>query len=229
MESEDDFQSDNKDENYTGVKLMPRMFAQLMINNLDGKRFRRRDAIDIIEKDFVRQGGSIDQVDGVSVFKKATSYLTDKGLSHPAHAYGIWELHYQKPLTEIVHPIEQVETVVKFDAELGSGDESVYVYYFDVYHQLAQKQNKSFWPCKIGMSTDNAYSRIADQEKTVFPEMPRLALLVHTDNALQLEKTIHSILTLWGKKMDSPGDEWYLTNVDEIRQIIEFLSSNLGK
>lgn len=223
METEDNFQPDNKDVDYTGVKLMPQIFAQLMIKNLDGKRFKRQDAIKMIEKDFIRQGGSVDQVDGVAVFKKATAYLTSKGLTNLA--YGMWELHYQEPLTEIVEPIEQADPVVKFETEVGSGDESVYVYYFDVYRQLALKQGKTFWPCKIGMTTDNAYSRITDQEKTVFPEMPRLALLVHTDDAHQLEKTIHSILELWGKKLDSPGDEWYLTNDDEIGQIIAFLST----
>lgn len=227
MEIEDNKNSMKDNSKYEGIKLMPQIFAELMINNLDGKRFKRKDAIEIVKKDFIRQGGSVEQVDYVSVFKKATSYLISDGLSNLT--YGMWELHYQKNITEVVKTIKRSDKMKIFEAEIGSGDESVYVYYFDVYRQLAIKCNKIYWPCKIGMTTDNAYKRILDQERTVFPEIPKLAILIHTNDAHQLEKTIHSILNLWDKKIDSPGNEWYLTNDTEILNIMKFLLPKLDE
>lgn len=103
------------------------------------------------------------------------------------------------------------------------------MYYFDVYKQLANVKNENKWPCKIGMTEDDPYARIGNQEKTVFPDKPVLALLIHTPDARKCEKAIHSILEFKNKKLVSPGNEWYLTNIDEIISIFQFIDEKNSK
>lgn len=207
---------------YEGVKLMPSIFSDLLIEKFDGKRFKRKDAIHLIMNYFANQGGLIDGVDGVSVFKRASSKLKNNGLVNPA--YGIWQLNYKKAGVKVVEASST--TTNKFNIEIGTGNQSVYVYYFDVYRRLALVNEEKEWSCKIGKTNDSPYFRILNQEKTVFPEEPVLAILIHTNNSTKYECTIHSILDFKGKKMKSPGNEWYMTNIEEILKIVHFMESD---
>lgn len=106
----------NSELKYKGIKLIPSIFSELMIEQFDGKRFRRKDAIQIIENVFVQRGGTLEGVNGITNFKKAASYLKPMGLSNPS--YGFWELNYKKQTTEV---IKKVKTkAVNFNEEIGN-------------------------------------------------------------------------------------------------------------
>ena len=103
---------------------------------------------------------------------------------------------------------------------VGSGKQSVYLYYFPAYKRLAKLQNQEVWPCKIGKTRYDAVSRIRSQVRTALPEYPKVGLIIKTDKLRLMENTIQNILKLQGKhKQDAPGTEWFITSPSEVEQI----------
>ncbi|MFD6391876.1 GIY-YIG nuclease family protein [Nocardia sp. NPDC060259] len=79
------------------------------------------------------------------------------------------------------------------------------------------------WPHKIGMTTVSVAARLADQVGTALPERPVVVLELETDNAALLERAVHAVLELRGRKIETcPGNEWFETNIDEIRAVVGF-------
>ena len=206
---------------FKGVKLTANVFKELLILLFDGKQFERQKAIENIATYHLENGGIIE--DGrnlVSVFKKATKLLreSDSGLINKS--YGTWELHYKiKELKEIVEPTEKGNDHI-VDETLGLGINAVYLYYYDVYKELAQIQGELTWPCKIGRTDRDPIQRIVSQAGTCHPELPHIALLIYCDDSSKLEDALHSILRFQNKWMNnSPGKEWFLTSPDEVKAI----------
>jgi hypothetical protein len=111
----------------------------------------------------------------------------------------------------------EVEEVV------GEGQQCVYCYYLPAYKRLAEKDGEDVYSIKIGFTKDlNPDARILGQAATALPETPVIALLVRTDNAAALEKVIHANLDFKGQKIhEARGEEWYSTNVEKIKEIID--------
>ena len=103
---------------------------------------------------------------------------------------------------------------------VGSGKQSVYLYYYPAYQCLAELQSEEVWPCKIGKSRNEPISRIISQTRTALPEYPKVGLIIKTDELNLMETTIQGILRLQGKqKNDAPGNEWFITSPNEVEQI----------
>lgn len=94
---------------------------------------------------------------------------------------------------------------------------SVYWYTFPAYRTDAGR-----YPIKIGRGIDSE-ARIRAQV-TAMPEQPVvLGKYEHSDPAA-LERALHSILILRGKrKTDAPGTEWFLTTPAEIEALIKIV------
>lgn len=94
---------------------------------------------------------------------------------------------------------------------------SVYWYTFPAYQATSGP-----FPIKIGRGTD-PLTRIKAQV-TAMPEQPRiLGTFEHTDPA-SLERALHSVLLLRGKrKSDAPGTEWFMTTPEEICALIKMV------
>jgi len=123
-------------------------------------------------------------------------------------------------------PVVAEAPAPRADREVGSGRDSVYVYYLPTYRELAQIRGSTRFHCKIGMSTRDPLLRVASQAGTALPEHPRIALNIRTDRASELEKAIHGILKVRGQYVsDAPGNEWFLTSPDEVMEIFEWVSS----
>ncbi|MBR1479897.1 MAG: GIY-YIG nuclease family protein [Alphaproteobacteria bacterium] len=71
--------------------------------------------------------------------------------------------------------------------------------------------------CKIGRSNVKSIDHITNQARTSYPEFPHYALLIHCENAINMENALHSVLKLrgrWTKK--APSKEWFRTNAEEV-------------
>ena len=66
------------------------------------------------------------------------------------------------PMLEKEEVVEEKSYEYYVDKEIGAGKESVYVYYYDVYRELAQRDNQIFWQCKIGRTEKNVLERVTN-------------------------------------------------------------------
>jgi len=204
---------------YSKLELTPTIFKELLIQFFDGKQFDRQTAIETIlsyHKDnsgLIKEGKSI-----ISVFKKATQILQGSGIENLG--YGIWKLNYKIRDTEIVESKKQIEETVFVDKCIGCGNNSVYVYYYDSYKELAELKGESIWQCKIGRTDVNPLQRIVSQVGTCYPELPHIALVINCNDSAALESALHSILKYKHRHIsNAPGKEWYSTSPSEIEEI----------
>ena len=104
---------------------------------------------------------------------------------------------------------------------LGSGNGAVYVYYYPRDKELAESKHQSVWECKVGMTESDVETRVKAQRTTAIYEEPEIGLEIRTDNPRCLERAIHAILELKGKKIDtgSKANEWFLTSPNEVMVI----------
>lgn len=203
---------------YKGLGLTPNIFKELLVELFDGKQFKRQDAIQQVKQCFADRGGLLENKDYTSVFKKASQLLKDSGMVN--RGYGTWVINYCKQEVEIIHPQQKPEEIYIADQETGTGDQSVYVYYYDAYQKLAESNNLQVWECKIGRTDKDPIQRVFGQAGTCLPESPHLALIIYCDDSAKLEAALHSILRFrkrWIEK--APGNEWFLTSPAEIENI----------
>ena len=96
----------------------------------------------------------------------------------------------------------------------------MYVYFYDVYKELALLQGKEIWPCKIGRTDVDPIGRIFSQTGTCYPELPHLALIINCEDSSILEKALHNILKIKNRWIsDAPGKEWYYSSPEEIETL----------
>lgn len=112
-----------------------------------------------------------------------------------------------------------------FLSEEEEGKDSVYLFYYPTYKELAEKKGEEFWQCKIGRTVDNVEKRVGAQV-TGNPEKATIALEFKTDHPKELESALHEILKLRGRHItEGGGVEWFKTNPDEVNRIYYFLTS----
>ena len=105
---------------------------------------------------------------------------------------------------------------------IGSGRQSVYLYYYPAYQRLAELQGEEVWACKIGKARNDPLIRISSQTRTALPEYPKVGLIIKTNEFALMETTIQNILKLQGKHMqNAPGTEWFLTSPNEVETVYE--------
>lgn len=207
---------------YRNCKLTPTVFKELMIQLFDGKQFERREVVSRVVEYHKLHGGEIENKNYVAVFKKASSYLRESGLTHKG--YGTWALTYKVPeVREIVSSTAEDDAIIA-DEEIGVGNKCVYVYYFETYRLFAEMRGKEEWPCKIGRTDVDPLQRILGQSQTCYPEKPHVALYMRCDDSATLEDAIQRVLTARGKAVsDAPGKEWFYTSPDKVRDIYNFI------
>lgn len=111
------------------------------------------------------------------------------------------------------------DTVEDVDEE-DAGDEklatpAVYWYTFPAY-----KRQLVPYPIKIGRGKDPE-TRIG-QQVTAMPERPDILGTFEHKDVHSLERALHAVLTLRGKrKNDAPGAEWFVTTPEEIQELIQ--------
>ena len=104
--------------------------------------------------------------------------------------------------------------------EIGSGSESVYLYYFPTYRRYAESSGDPQWPCNIGRTEGYVAYRVYEQIGDQLPEKPQLALILRTDDCRWLEAKIHAALKRKGRQIeDAIGEEWFMTAPSEVKSI----------
>ena len=212
---------------YSGVKLFPSVFKELLVLLFDGKQFTRKTAIKTVTDFHLEHGGIIEEGrDIVHVFKKATQDLQKDNGGVVNKGYGSWELHYRvKDTTNIVEDIKAKDLKYTVDETIGAGSSAVYVYYYDVYKELAENNGNAKWPCKIGRTDIDPIQRVIGQAGTCHPELPHIALIIYCNDSLALEAALHGILKYQNKWIkNAPGTEWFLTSPQEIKEYYSMLS-----
>jgi len=164
----------------------------------------------------------------IPTVKKALALLFDEGrIERPR--IGWWRITRIPDCTPVdeqsstlgeseVEP--EPETRVHIEREIGSGPESVYVYYHDAYAELARRKGSPVWECKVGSTFGPPDARVIGQGAlTQFPRTPIIGLVIRTENGRGLERALHIALTLAEKRIEGGGgSEWFVTSPDQIER-----------
>jgi hypothetical protein len=80
---------------------------------------------------------------------------------------------------------------------------------------------------KVGRCEGDVVTRISSQISTSTPDKPVLALIIRTDDCRSLEKALHGVLQVRGRKVSGGGDEWFQTDSSELVQIYEMCTGGI--
>lgn len=92
----------------------------------------------------------------------------------------------------------------------------------------AIKREGAPFPIKIGLTTAaEVETRVYGQCRGAgFFEKPEILDRWQVRRVAQVEDAIHAVLKARGRwKEDAPGDEWFVTTLDEVRSIISFINA----
>ena len=216
---------------YTAQPLTPGIAEELIQELFAGRIAERHKIVDSIVQTHRTRGGLDSRAkDTPRLIKKALSNLEKAGLAaNPS--FGQWKIATisgQGPSIEITPSESNDETLAAepiADVVVGEGEDSVYLYYFESYRQLAILNGKQEFQCKIGRTERDPLLRVLSQSSTALPEYPKIARLYRTTDGSALETAIHAILSLRGKELkNSPGSEWFLTSLSEVDEIVKFIA-----
>ena len=142
----------------------------------------------------------------------------------------------------IQNPNKNQKVDISSAEEIGSGSESVYLYYFPAYKlnsiyyikYVDDSHKTPIYPCNIGKTIGDVKDRISDQIGQQLPEKARIALVIRTDDCDSLEAEIHDELKRRRKWLDPAfenvvGREWFLTNPAEVEGIFKSIDEKRKK
>ena len=217
---------------YRQLPITSMIIEELILKLFNGKLVKRDEIVNkVLEHHLMNEGKEPEVLDFPRSVKTTLSQMSKKGIVENV-AYGYWKIHDETSTFNEdtnVEVIEETEDEIPHDfleyEELGEGNSSVYVYYFESYKELSMLKGEESWPCKIGMSERDPKIRILSQVSTALPELPKIAFIIKTDKPSLLEIAIHSILKLRDKQIEyAPGTEWFNTNPEEILEIIKLIN-----
>ncbi|GLB69506.1 GIY-YIG nuclease family protein [Arthrobacter mangrovi] len=219
---------------FEGIPLTPNVIAELAQELMAESIFRRSDLIERVQEYHTARGGALTTSDVTSMTKKALQTLTRTGALEPAGTYGRWRWLQDRTIAPVELGLDEFSGEGREDDEIdfasdavvdGIGQGSVYAYYFPSYKELACLKNEDRWPLKVGMtSLSDAHIRITDQQGTALPEAPVVAYIRRTDTPRKLEQALHSVLFFRGQQLeDAPGSEWFWSNPEEIKSIVDWV------
>lgn len=156
---------ENKNYLYSNLELTPNVFAHIAMSLCRGTQRSRGDVITGVVVYHQTHGGITAGNEYISTFKKATKILRNKGLLKNL-GYGQWLFKSEANETSLEldsYVTKEEDSQIPIDETLGTGNETVYVYYYDAYRQLAETRGQKHWPCKVGMTSQQTISRIFSQ------------------------------------------------------------------
>lgn len=215
---------------YAERSLTPKIAQHLIMELFIGQTVQKQEIISVVDKTHIERGGLPARARSHHPVTLALSKMKQEGqVNNPNPGDGNWFIPsiFQDPECvddEAVSSREQAD--LESERTIGSGESSVYLYYFPAYKHLAALEGEQVWPCKIGKTRYDAIDRVRSQTRTALPEYPKVGLIIKTDQLRLMETTIQGILKLQGKqKLDAPGTEWFITSPSEVEQVYE---SNFG-
>lgn len=113
----------------------------------------------------------------------------------------------------------------KSERTIGSGRESVYLYYYQWDRESAESKGEKVWECKIGRTKRVLQKRIREQATDT--DKLRIGLHIKTDKCKEIEGIIQKILKREGKHTDKlRRTEWFLTSPSEVEEIYNFIGES---
>ncbi|MFG2786124.1 GIY-YIG nuclease family protein [Streptomyces sp. NPDC048419] len=203
---------------YRGMPLSPASCLDLLLQHAGDQPLTRGQIVLLLERLHAERGGTFKEPGHLlGAVKKALRTGKATGvLAHPRQGYYMQASAMADPEASqeavLGHPADG------FDAAVGRGSGSVYVWYLPAYRDRARSARSEHWECKVGMSAYSAARRVAEQGYV--PEKPVCALLIRTDHHRDLERYLHSVLDGRGRRVTAAvGTEWFRTNPAEVLSI----------
>jgi len=196
-------------------------------------QWTRQDLTKEVEQTHLGFGGFRGAQPTLLVVKKVLGELRAEGIAVPV-SRGLWryvaeadalptDVDANKSSSASLPPeaLEDEEAVgrLQINEEVGTGDESVYLYYNPNDVKLAQAEGRSTWECKVGHTVGMVDTRILDQgARTALSHYPVVGLVIRTKDARTLESVLHRSLRLTDSAVaDSPGNEWFITSPAHVK------------
>lgn len=185
---------------YTGQFLTPGVDAELIIELFAGQTVATQDIKRSVDQEHRNRGGLPSQAKRHHPVALALSMELRPAGRAKSISHGNWQIFSNPQVNEDGSPGITTESANTQSAKIiGTGESSVYLYYYPTYCRLAMSEGKSVWPCKIGMAGYGAEIRVHSQVGTALPESPEIGIIIQTDEPELLEQTIQNILKLRGK------------------------------
>ena len=86
----------------------------------------------------------------------------------------------------------------------------------------AKLKDRTKWAMKVGKHNSPNVGNCFGNYKVADPHNIRLGLTVSCANIYRLERAVQSVLNNRGSEINEEGSEWYLTNIDEVLEILRF-------
>ena len=219
---------------YTGVALMPTIAEKLILEMFSDQTVETQKLVtDIVNEHCNRGGLPPSAANRKNCVKWALKRMRESGTAKSV-SQGYWRISSQSDSMTQSPSVSQgtSKPPVKSAGEspanepptsltLGSGSGAAYLYYYPRDKELAESKRKPVWECKIGMTNGDVEHRVKSQRSTAVYEEPEIGLEIRTDNPRALEKAIHAVLELKGKRIETSGNgnEWFMTSPNEVMVI----------
>ena len=198
----------NEQYKYFGESLKTKMAKELILELFAGKTPSKKEIVKRVDEVHLERGGRRAETKAHPV-TSALVQLKENGRANNPNQ-GFWQIDKEVFIGE--------EDGVRW---MGSGDSSVYLYYYPTYKKYAEIQGEETWPCKIGSTEySDPIHRIYEQIGTGMPEQPEVALVMRTNRQKEMETAIHKLLN---RLPDAPGKEWFMTNPSKVEAIYNIL------
>lgn len=211
--------------NGSGIELMPSSALSLVVELFERQgRWMNVDLAKAVKQLHADRGGVPGRQKAVRVVKTTLTRLKRDGLVKNI-GHGLWEAVSNAKRPKDGQCARDEDKGIESEAEkiIGSGSESVYVYFNDNDRKLAKYEEREYWECKIGRTHGSVISRIGDQGiKTAFAKEPVIGLVIKIDDSASLERVLHGLLSLTGRQIDGGcGSEWFLASPLMIEEIYQ--------
>ncbi|MEI6872625.1 MAG: GIY-YIG nuclease family protein [Verrucomicrobiota bacterium] len=233
------------------VPFTPQTIEDILISLLSGRTVKRIDLVDPVIAEHLQRGGVIPSTNVLATIKKGLSNLQRKGLAHavaghwtaagrinnqvsetPIHQTMVTDSQETKTPSSTNVPRTEVPATFKSEARdlqkesldrkvIGTGNEKVYVYYFENDRRAALADGKSTWDVKVGKTSGDVDARVRGQgASTARARPPNITLEIRTENADLLESALHTILKFCGLHIRKDGgSEWFDANPSFVESI----------
>ena len=213
----------NNQYEYVEKPLTPRIAQHLILELFAGQTVQKQKMMRIVEETHRERGGLPSQAQRNNPVTLALYNMRQEGQATKLGENNNWLISSS---TQDDDSVDSEPDNLEPEKIIGSGKQSVYLYYYPAYRRLAELQDEEVWACKIGKAKNDPLIRISSQTRTALPEYPTVGLIIKTNEFALMETTIQNILKLQGKHIrNAPGTEWFLTSPSEVERVYE---SNFG-
>ena len=193
---------------YVGVPLTPKIAQELIKGQFSGHTVEEQEIVETVVQIHEERGGLPSESQDVGLTIQTALRTLQRNGDASRISQNRWQIS---------------------ERNIGSGEGSVYLYYFPSDREATESRGESVWPCKIGSTEGDPYRRVRLQTSGTLEE-PRIGLIIRIGTSSDvgihaiLEKAIHAILTVRGRHMEHvQGTEWFVTNPSEVEEIHAFI------